>query len=431
MAFQKYELQIIEKSDYSKQHIVSFQGPLPSLAASSIRVQSTVIGLTTNNISYARLGDMPGRNFYAAHPLPFKEGPYSDFTKYARISAWGTGLVIDSTVDFIPTGTKLWGYLPIASLPVDKVVEQSSAKNIIIETSEFRKAVMPVYNYYFVLDKAHAESAKFQGYSALLRQLFETSYALNRLVFAWDPKIAPVNPAGLSPPPHLDTWTKESANLHDATVVIMPASSKTAFSLAYMLRYVRPKGEQPRAIVGVSSAASRSFVEETKAYNTVTLYDAAESEPSKLVQELGLSATSKIVLADFGAREGFKDLWRRKLDAISNNVLFLRVGTAIPERIDPEEDAARGAKEMANLKPNSYPSNTSTQRDAGMKYYGEAEYLEAVDREFDNFIEYPGVQALKLVWGEGMKGPDGVEGGWNRICSGSLGAAEGLVYRLS
>lgn len=430
MTSPSYQLQILEKADYSKQHIVSFDEPLPPLTSSSIRVQSNVIALTTNNITYARLGDVPGLNWFATHPLPFKEGPYSDSAKYARISAWGTGTVIESTADFVPVGTQIWGYLPIASLPVDKMVEPYSVKNVISETTDYRQHLMPVYNRYFVLDKAHAESDKFKAYSALMKVLFETSYSLNRMCFSWDPNIKPVNPLGLEPPPPLDTWTKDTANLRDATVVIMPASSKTAFAFAYMLRYFRPKDEQPQAVIGLTSEASQKFCEEMTLYDKVALYDTVKADASQLAKELSLSATSKVVLVDFGARAGFKDLWRDKLDAISNNVTFVRVGAAIPEKIDPEADAERRKAEQANMKPNSYPSNASTQRDAGMKYYGEAEYLGDLDKEFDRFLEHDFVNVLKPIWGKGMTGADGIEGGWNHVCSGKLGAAEGLVYRL-
>ena len=428
MLSQRYELQILEKGNYSKEHIVPYEGSLPPLEGSSIRVQSNIIGLTTNNISYARLGDEPGRDFFAAHPLPFKEGIYSDSSKYARISAWGIGTIIDSTVSFVPIGTQIWGYLPIATLPVDKIIQLSKVKDVIIETTSHRQILMPAYNRYFVIDKAHAESKRFQAYSALIKVLFETSYALNRLCFPWDPKSVPVNPAGLHP--KLDTWSREHANLRNAMVIIMPASSKTAFSFAYMLRFMRPIHEQPEGVIGISSAGSRKFCEETKLYDKVVLYANAESVPSKLAQDLGVSTTEKVILIDFGAREGVQDLWRGKLEAIFGTVVFIRVGTAIPERISLEEDEERRKTDSISSKPNSYSTITSKLHDAGMELYGEAEYLADLSREFDRFLEHDCIEALKPVWGQGMKGPDGVEGGWDRLCAGKMAAATGLVYRL-
>jgi hypothetical protein len=65
-----------------------------------------------------------------------------------------------------------------------------------------------------------------------------------------------------------------------------------------------------------------------------------------------------------------------------------------------------------------------------MQLYGEGEYLADISREFDRFLENDWVEALKPVWGQGMKGPHGVEGGWDLLCAGNMGAAEGLVYRL-
>lgn len=428
---QPYLLQLLDRDDYRKQYIVPFEESLPPLAASSIRVRSSVIALTTNNITYARLGDAPGLNWFDAHPLPFTSGPYSDATKYGRISAWGTGEVIESTEDSVPVGTQIWGYLPIASLPVDKQVGPSRVKNVIEEITEHRKHLWPVYNKYFVLDKEHAESEKFQAYSALMKVLFETSYSLNRMCFSWDPAIPPVNPMGLQPPPSFDTWNKERADLADSTVVIMPASSKTAFAFAYALRYLRPKDAQPRAVIGITSEASKGFVEETGLYDQIVEYQVAESASKSISTGLNLSAEGKVVLVDFGARPGFKDLWRSKLDAISRNVLFVRVASAIdPTRVETKEEKAKNLRDRLVMPANSYSSNASVQRDAGMMYYGEAEYLGDLDREFDRFIDNECVNALKLIWGKGMRGNNGVEGGWERVCSGNLGAAEGLVYRL-
>lgn len=423
-------MQILEKADYSKQHIVEYDKSLPPLGESSIRVQSSIISITANNITYARFGDVPGFNFFGAHPLPFQDGLYSDSSKYGRISAWGVGTVIESTADFVPVGKQVWGYLPIASLPVDKKVEPTKVKDVIMEITDYRQPLLPIYNRFFILDKTHAENQKLQAYSALMKVLFETAYALNRVSFAWDPQITPVNPLGLHPPPNLDTWGKQQANLRGSTVIIMPASSKTAFAFAYMTRFIRPKNEQPRAVIGVSSASSQNFTEDTKLYDKVPLYQTAEAEPSHLAQELGIATTDKVVIVDFGAREGFKDLWRSKLDAISNDVLFIRVASAIPQRTGVQEDPGNRARENATLAPNTYPSNVSPQRDAGMQMYGEAEYFADLSTEFDRFLEHDSVKTLQLTWGNGMKGPEGVEGGWDRICSGKLSAAEGLVYRL-
>lgn len=429
MSPQSYEFQVLEKADYRKQHIQQYRDVLPPLGDSSIRVQPCIVALTTNNITYARLGDAPGLNWFAAHPLPSKEGPYSDSTQYGRVSAWGTGKVIESTADFINVGSFVWGYLPLASLPVDKRVQKTIKDNVFLETTDYRQNLMPVYNRYFILDNEKGESERYNAYAALTRVLFETSYSLNRMAFGWNSDVPMVNPLGLSPPPQLDTWTKDRASLRNSAVVIMPASSKTAFTFAYALRHLRPETEQPRAIIGASSGASRPFCEATGLFDRIAEYEIANGDAATLVSSLDIGAAAKVLLLDFGAREGLKDTWLTKLETITDNFTFIRVGSAIPEKDKPESTEER-MKAFLNPGANQYPSNASTLRDAGMKFYGEAEYLGDLTQEFDRFLESDCISALKLVWGKGLTGPGGLEGGWDHIVSGKMGAAEGLVYRL-
>lgn len=92
---QPYSVHILEKGDYTKQHVVDYDQGLPELAPSSVRVATSTIALTTNNLTYARIGHVPMFNWWNASPLPFKEGEYSNSEKYGRVNAWGIGTVRD------------------------------------------------------------------------------------------------------------------------------------------------------------------------------------------------------------------------------------------------------------------------------------------------------------------------------------------------
>lgn len=427
MSSSPYSLQILEKADYKKQHIATYDNSLPQLGPSSIRVQSRVVGLTTNNITYARIGD--ALHWYDAHQLPFKDGEFSNAQKYGRTSAWGTGEVLESTVDFIRPGTKIWGYLPLSDLPVDKKVKQAPAPGAFIDTTEHRQQLWAIYNFYRIVPENQGNDDRYNGYAALTRILFETSYSLNRMPFGWDSS-PPTNPLGLEVPPKLDTWTRQRANLRNATVIVMPASSKTAFTFAYMLRNARPKEEQPRAVVGLSSQASHAFCAKTKLYDVIADYNLTSAGSEDLASGVGLNSKGKVVLLDFGARPGIKDAWISALEAATDDFTFIRVGAAIPEEGAEGETLQARTKLFTDPAPNQYPSNADGQRNAGKKRYGKGEYLEDCGKEFNRFLEHESINALNLDWGKGVKGPNGIEGGWERLCSGRLGADEGLVFKL-
>lgn len=80
-------LHTFEKVDYSKHHLVTLPpSPPPSLPLSSLRLQSKILGLTTNNFSYARLGHVLG--WWDIYPQPDETpAPYNDRTIYACIPA--------------------------------------------------------------------------------------------------------------------------------------------------------------------------------------------------------------------------------------------------------------------------------------------------------------------------------------------------------
>lgn len=37
---------------------------------------------------------------------------------------------------------------------------------------------------------------------------------------------------------------------------------------------------------------------------------------------------------------------------------------------------------------------------------------------------------MKIVWGDGVDGEMGIEGGWTRLCQGKVGSEEGMVYKI-
>ena len=76
--------------------------------------------------------------------------------------------------------------------------------------------------------------------------------------------------------------------------------------------------------------------------------------------------------------------------------------------------------------------NTSGVQDAVMKADGAEAYFYKLAHRWDEFYRarHASVPDMRIVWGEGISGARGVEGGWERLCKGQVGGGEGLVYRL-
>jgi hypothetical protein len=288
-------IQVLSRQNYEDQHIVSLPNalPLPPLAPSSLRVQSSILALTTNNFSYARLGHLVG--WWNFHALPSSiPAEFSDPASFGRISAWGYGTVIESTAG-VEVGTQVFGYLPIGTLPVDMLVEfDPKIPGRFQEVSEHRIKLLAVYNRYFFHPKAATvQDREGQGYDALIRVLFETSYMLNRFVFAWE-RTELVHPAGTG-----EGWSFDDAQLDGAIVLIFSASGKTALSFAHQLKHGRPVAHQPQSVVAVGSKSSSQFTAGTGLYDQLLDYTADDDDLGK---QLGLKAESKVVLCEFGSR---------------------------------------------------------------------------------------------------------------------------------
>lgn len=195
------------------------------------------VGLTANNVTYGVIGDVIGYwNFFPAG------GPGQGV-----VPVWGFADVVDSTVDALPTGTRVYGYLPMASHFVARARLTSSG---FADTADHRAELPGVYNSYLVTSSDPAYDASLEDLQVLYRPLFLTSFLLaDQLV---------------------------DNDFHGArTIVISSASSKTAFGTAQCLR-----GQGVR-LVGLTSPRNVEFTEGLGLYDTVLPYDAAvEVEPS-------------------------------------------------------------------------------------------------------------------------------------------------------
>ena len=77
--------------------------------------------------------------------------------------------------------------------------------------------------------------------------------------------------------------------------------------------------------------------------------------------------------------------------------------------------------------------NSSRVRDAAVQSTGAQVFYDSVQSVWDHWlrVSHSIMPDMRIAVGKGISGVDGVEGGWERLCRGLVGAQEGLVYELA
>lgn len=85
---------------------------------------------------------------------------------------------------------------------------------------------------------------------------------------------------------------------------------------------------------------------------------------------------------------------------------------------------------MAKLAKIQY--NTAGIQDTVIARDGEKRYFNDTATEWEKWLAgvEKNVGDLRIVWGRGVGGESGIEGGWDRLREGNVGSSEGLVYKL-
>jgi hypothetical protein len=404
-------IHVLSRADYSENHLVSL--PLEDLAPlgpSSLRFRSRILGLTTNNLTYARLGHLLG--WWDIHPLPPNTpAPYNDASKYGRISAWGYAEIVESTVPEVAVGQTLFGYLPISTAitTVRIEVDKSIGNDQIVVLDEYRQHLWKVYNRYTVreplaeLEKCY-NGFDLLGWDSLMLVLYQTSFCMNRYAFAWEPQNL-IHPSGAG------EWSAEDADLRNATVVILNASGKTGLAFAHALRRDRPGEHQPRKIVGVGSLASVDVIKKSGLYDAVVLNDEHEAT----IKDAG---SGRVVLLEFGARGGAVGSWVGALQAANVLFTFIVIGGEV-KPVHPDE-TTKSFSSMAGLTV----VNASFLREKGIEVGGE-KYFQEFDAAWDGFKN--DVKGTELEWAEGL---EAWKEGWDRLCRDEVRPNKGLVYKI-
>jgi hypothetical protein len=247
---------LVDRADLSRTTIV--EGPSPSIGPGQVLLKVDRVGMTANNVTYAVFGDaMHYWDFFPA------EAPWG------RVPLWGFADVVESNVEAVAAGTRVYGYFPTSSHLVvqpDRIDERGFR-----DVSAHRQHLPSPYNGLTTTTGDPAYDADREDLQVLYRPLFMTSFMLA-------------------------DYLEDNAFFGATTAVISSASSKTSYGVAFLLQgKVRT--------VGLTSAGNVAFTESLGCYDEVLTYDqAAElaADPTMYVDVAGNAGVRRTVHEHLG-----------------------------------------------------------------------------------------------------------------------------------
>ncbi len=210
--------------------------PTPKLEDGQARLRIKKFAFTANNVTYGAVGELIGYwNFF-----PALEG-------WGRIPVWGVAAVDESRHPELPEGERLYGYLPMST---DLIIEPGNVTTHgLTDVSAHRAALPEVYNQYTRLAAEPGYDRTQDDRRMILNPLFMTAFLI-------------------------DDFLADNDFFGAKTVVLLSASSKTAFSLAFLLSRNRQC-----QVVGLTSQGNVSFVEGLGCYDRTVAYGDIGSLP--------------------------------------------------------------------------------------------------------------------------------------------------------
>ena len=224
---------LVARGDIADVHL----GQLPDqpslgLADGAVALRVDRFALTSNNVTYAVLGQM----------LRYWEFFPAGDSDVGIVPAWGVATVTESRHESLAVGEVLYGYVPMA----DRMVLQPASVNAreVVDGSPHRAGLPGTYQRYarLAVDPLHDDSTT--DLELLYRPLFSTAFLLAEVV------------AGAA---------RQGARL--AAVIITSASSKTSSALAHLL------AERDIEVIGITSSSNAATVVAAGRYDRVLSYD--------------------------------------------------------------------------------------------------------------------------------------------------------------
>lgn len=206
----------------------------PEIEDGQVLLGVDAFGLTTNNITYAVMGEaMNYWNFF-----PAEDG-------WAHMPVWGYADVVDSKAEGVPDGIRVYGYLPPASHLVVQPDRASSTD--FVDVSPHRVDLPAAYNRYLRTDGNEMYEKENEDYEILLWPLYFTSFLI-------------------------DDFLGDEDMFGAKLAVLSSASSRTTSALAHLLD--KRDGIE---VVGLTSPRNVEFTESLGVYDRVVPYEELES----------------------------------------------------------------------------------------------------------------------------------------------------------
>ena len=162
------------------------------------RLALDTFALTANNITYAAFGEV--MKYWQFFP--------SGDSALGCLPVWGFATVVESRVDGLAVGRRVWGYYP-AGTHLVVAPSRVSARGF-VDGAPHRQELALVYNQYIFCDADPGWKSELEGLQAVLRPLFTTSSLI-------------------------DDFLADNQFFGAQQLLLSSASSKTAFATAHCL----------------------------------------------------------------------------------------------------------------------------------------------------------------------------------------------------
>ncbi len=235
------------------------------LKANEILLEIEHFAFTSNNVTYAAFGD--AMNYWQFFPVAAAhEG-------WGRIPVWGFSKVIAlgspasdaSGPARIALGERIYGYFPMSTHLVVTPVNITAMG--FSDGAEHRAKLHPVYNHYRRCEADPGYDAARQAQQMLLQPLFMTAFLI-------------------------DDFLADKQFFGAEQVVLSSASSKTAYSVAHLLKL-----RKSIKVIALTSPRNAVFVNGIACYDKVVNYqDIAQLEPTKKTVFVDMAGNAKLRL---------------------------------------------------------------------------------------------------------------------------------------
>lgn len=244
----------VRKDDLTDAAVVEFEPG--ELAEDSVRLAVESFSVTSNNITYAVVGD--GFGYWNFFP------PHTEDDGLGIVPMWGHARVVESNHPEFEIGERVYGYLPMAT-HLD-VMPGNVTKMGFADTAKHRQSMSPIYNGYSRLAADPEHDPSREAERMIYGPLFKTGFII-------------------------DYFMRSEEWFGADQVLMTSASSKTAMGFASVAQQNSPDIKR----IGLTSDGNVEFVEGTGLYDKVITYDEIGNLPIADAVSVDFAGNAKVL----------------------------------------------------------------------------------------------------------------------------------------